>query len=113
LAKIAFFQSNSRANLGRKGWQEVGARLARLAMNEEGTTTTELTGCQLGRELGECPLRGKCDSLYDVLLFSYPPLPILAAALGSDDPQVRAWARRMDQLLTPTGPEWMFSHRRD
>jgi hypothetical protein len=58
-------------------------------------------GCQLGRELGQCPLKGKCGSLIDVLTYMHPPAHAIAWAKASDDPQVRKWGERMDQLLVP------------
>lgn len=67
------------------------------------TTTTDAApkGCELGRRLGSCSLqRVGCGSLYDVLIYLYPPYSVIAELRGRSDvgPDVVDWLRRLETI---------------
>ncbi len=70
-------------------------------------TPQELASCQLGRELGDCPLkRVGCGSLYDAVMYVLPPWSIRAyvkANMGND-PAVALWLAHLDHVTPNVRP---------
>jgi hypothetical protein len=76
-----------------------------LQDNPQTEDGAEVQGCELGRELADCPLKkAGCGSLYSAVMYVMPPWFVRAYArenLG-DEKEVQAWLQRLEDV-TPGG----------
>jgi hypothetical protein len=111
----AFKKHAAWQELGFRTWEEFCAQKLQtdskqvesqrtLPLFEQSTPT--VAGCKLGRELGNCPLKDHCGSLYDVMRYLIPEWSIreyIKATMGHD-PTVRAYLARLDAAVPGKQP---------
>jgi hypothetical protein len=75
--------------------------------NTQTDTSPTVKGCELGRELADCPLkRVGCGSLYSALMHVMPPwhLRIYVREQLPHDKEAQAWLRRLDDATPGARP---------